>query len=283
MTQGLGVGPMRVPSISTVLVNAALALGSLGMTFPFVWMLLGAFKPAEELERPTPTFWPESPTFDNFRHLFAALPFHVFFLNSVFVTLSTVALVIFASSLLGYLFATKPFPGSRLAFLLIISSMVVPFEVKVVPMFFIVQKLGWIDTYQALIVPFVVDAFGVYLFREFIRGIPKDYFDAARIDGASEWTIYWRIVLPLTSPVSAALAIFSFVYYWDQLIWPVIAISSDAMKTLPLGIALLATERGARFDLAMAAGLIAVIPPLIVFLIFQRRIVKGVMLAGLKG
>lgn len=263
--------------------NAALLAGSLLMIFPFVWMMLGSLRPAAELSRPAPSLLPESPSFDNFVALFAARPFERYFLNSLFVTGVTVALILFTSSLLGYIFARGRFVGSRAAFIVIISAMIVPFEVLVVPLFLIVDNLGWNDTYLALIVPYVVDAFGIYLFREFVLGIPKDYFDAAKVDGASEWMIYRSIAMPLCKPVFASLAIFSFVYIWDQLIWPVVVISSDARKTLPLGIALLSTESGARFDLVLAAGVLAVLPPLIVFLLFQRRIVRGVIMAGLKG
>jgi len=266
-----------------LLVNAFLLITSALMFFPFVWLILGSLKPAEELARPAPTFLPEAPSLDNFTRLFTLLPFQTFFANSLLVTIVTVALVLFTSSLLGYIFTRPNIPGATFAFMLIVSSMVMPFEVRVVPMFLIVQSFGWVDTYQSLIVPFAIDGFGVYLFREFIKGIPNDYFDAARMDGASDWTIYRSIILPLTMPVMSALAIFSFVYYWDQLIWPVVAIGTESMKTLPLGIALLSTERGARYDLALAAGTLAVLPPLIVFLIFQKRIVRGVVLAGLKG
>jgi multiple sugar transport system permease protein len=161
--------------------------------------------------------------------------------------------------------------------------MIIPFEVRVIPMFLIIRGLNWVNTYQALIVPFIVDAFGVYLFREFIRTIPSDYLDAARIDGASEWRIYQRVVLPLTTSVMSALAIFAFVYYWDMLIWPLVAVSSQEMKTLPVGMLLLTNQRGGIYDLLLAAGLLGVVPNLIMFLIFQRQIVKGVILAGLKG
>lgn len=263
--------------------NAALLAGSLLMVFPFVWMILGALRPAAELTRPVPSLLPEAPSLNNFVELFAARPFERYFLNSLFVTGVTVGLILFTSSLLGYIFARGAFVGSKAAFIVIVSAMIVPFEVLVVPLFLIVSNLGWTDTYQALIVPYVVDAFGIYLFREFILGIPKDYFDAAKVDGASEWMIYRRIALPLCKPVFASLAIFSFVYIWDQLIWPVVIIASDARKTLPLGIALLSTESGARFNLVLAAGVLAVVPPLIVFLLFQRRIVRGVIMAGLKG
>lgn len=263
--------------------NAALLAGSLLMIFPFVWMILGSLRPAAELSRPAPSLLPESPSLDNFVALFTARPFERYFLNSLFVTGVTVALILFTSSLLGYIFARGTFVGAKAAFIVIISAMIVPFEVLVVPLFLIVDNLGWQDTYLALIVPYVVDAFGIYLFREFVLGIPKDYFDAAKVDGASEWMIYRSIAMPLCKPVFASLAIFSFVYIWDQLIWPVVVISSDARKTLPLGIALLSTESGARFDLVLAAGVLAVLPPLAVFLIFQRRIVRGVIMAGLKG
>ena len=259
-----------------------LSLGSAVMVFPFVWMVLGSFKPAAELSRPVPTYLPASPSLDNFRALFQR-PFERYFLNSLAVTAVTVALIVFTSSLLGYLFARGRFLGANVAFMIILSAMIVPLEVLVVPLFIVVSSLGWSDSYQALVVPFVIDAFGVYLFREFIRGIPIEYFEAATIDGASDWTIYRRVAMPQCKPVAATLAIFSFVYIWDQLLWPIVVIASDDRKTLPMGIAQLSTESGARYDLVLAAAVIAVVPPLLVFLFLQRRIVAGVTMAGLKG
>lgn len=253
------------------------------MLFPFAWMILGAFKPGAELQRPIPSFFPEHITIENFLKIFTLFPFGRFIFNSLFVTAITVLLILFTSSLLGYIFAKIDFPGSKILFLLILSSMIVPFEVRVIPMFLVIKELNWQDTYQALIIPFVIDAFGIYLFKEFIYSIPKDYIDAARIDGASEWAIYYRIILPLTTPVLSALAIFSFVYVWDQLIWPLVAVSSTAMKTLPLGMVLFSNQRGAIYNLVFAAGTLSVVPPLIVFVIFQKKIIKGMVLAGIKG
>lgn len=260
-----------------------LLLTSLVMILPFAWMILGAFKPAAELGRAIPTFLPAAPTLQNFKSLFRNHPFTVYFLNSLLVTTVSVMLILFTSSLLGYIFARGNFFGSNILFALIITAMIIPFEVVVVPLSLIVQSIGLTDTKTALIIPFVIDAFGIYLFREFTRGIPNDYFDAAKVDGASEWRIYRSIALPQCRPVIATLAIFSFVYMWDQLLWPIVVLSSTDKKTLPVGIAELSTESGQRFDLTLAAGVLAVIPPLILFLIFQRKIVTGVVMSGLKG
>lgn len=269
--------------ISRMWLNLGLIIGSMIMLFPFIWMILGAFKSASELKRPIPTFFPEAPSFHNFERVFSLYPFGRFFLNSVIVTIITTVIVLFTSSLLGYIFAKFKYRTLDIIFFIVIASMIVPLEVKLVPMFILIRDFSWEDSYQALIIPFVIDAFGIYLFKEYIHNIPQDYLDAAQIDGANEWAIYYYVILPLTGPVLSALAIFSFVYFWDQLLWPLVAVSSDAMKTLPLGLVLLSNQRGIIYDLTMAGGLLSVIPPLIVFIIFQRRIVKGVILAGLKG
>ncbi len=276
-------GPVPRIQARSVLLHVIVGLASLLVIFPFIWMILGAFKPAAELRRPVPTWWPESAGFESFTALFSSFSFDRYFINSVFVTLTAVGLILFSSSLLGYVFGRGGFRGENALFLMFISAMIIPFEVMVVPLFLVISDLGWVDSYQALIVPFVIDAFGIYLFRETMAGIPRDYFDAARIDGASQWTCYRRIALPQCKPIIATLGIFSFVYIWDQLIWPIVAISSNAKRTLPVGISLLSTESGARIDLVLAAGVISVLPPLIVFLIFQRRIIKGAMMSGLKG
>ena len=277
--QGSGRGRSR---FGEILRHGLLLVSSLVMIVPFVWMILGAFKPAAELGRAVPTFFPEMPTLRNFEALFRDHPFGIYFLNSLVVTSITVAFILFTSSLLGYIFARANFRGANVLFALIISAMIIPFEVIVVPLSLIVQDLGLTNTRTALVLPFVIDAFGIYLFREFMRAIPKDYFEAAKIDGASEWRIYRSIALPQCRPVVATLGIFSFVYMWDQLLWPIVVLSSTENKTLPVGIAELSTESGQRFDLTLAAGVLAVIPPLILFLFLQRKIVTGVVMSGLK-
>lgn len=269
-------------SVARVILNIGLMIGSLLMLFPFIWMIVGAFKPMSELTSPNPTLFPREATFSNFTNLLER-PFGQYFFNSLMVTIIAVTLILFTSSLLGFIFARGGFRGSKVAFLVVVSSVIVPLEVMVVPLFLIVSGIGWEDSYQALIIPFMIDAFGIYLFREFMLGIPTDYFDAAKVDGASEWGMYWRIAIPQCKPVIATLAIFSFVYIWDQLLWPIVIIASDSRKTLPMGVAQLSSESGARFDLVLAAGTLTLLPPLIVFFLFQRKIVQGVTMAGLKG
>jgi multiple sugar transport system permease protein len=263
--------------------NLILIIGSLLMIFPFIWMIFGAFKPASELQRPLPSFFPEDPSLRNFERIFTLYPFGKFFLNSVIVTVITVISILFSSSLLGYIFAKFKYRWLDFIFILVIASMIIPLEVKLVPMFMMIKDFKWEDSYRALIIPFIIDSFGIYLFKEYIRNIPQDYIDSAQLDGANEWGIFFRIILPLTGPVFSALAIFSFVYCWDQLLWPLVVINSDSMKTLPLGIILLSNQRGIIYDLTLAAGLLSVIPPLIIFIIFQKHIVKGAIMTGLKG
>lgn len=265
-----------------IALNSGLMLGSLIMLFPFIWMVVGAFKPMSELTSPNPTLFPRVFTLSNFTNLLLK-PFGQYFLNSLGVTLIAVTLILFTSSLLGYIFARGGFRGSKAAFFVVVASVIVPLEVTVVPLFLIVSGIGWEDSYQALIIPFMIDAFGIYLFREFMLGIPTDYFDAAKVDGATEWLMYRKIAMPQCKPIFATLAIFSFVYIWDQLLWPIVIISSDSRKTLPIGVSQLSSESGARFDLVLAAGTLAILPPLIVFFLFQRKIVQGVTMAGLKG
>jgi multiple sugar transport system permease protein len=258
-----------------------LALGAVLMLFPFVWMLLSSFKEAREVL--SPGFWPKQMTLVNYIEVITRTSFPRWFLNSLIVATATTASVLFLCSMVGYVLARLRFPGRTLIFVLILSTLMIPTEMLVIPWYVISSRFGWINTYWGLIFPGLIPGFGVFLMRQFFQTLPGDLFDAARIDGVSEPGLFFRIGLPLVGPGLAALGIFSFIGNWNAYLWPLIAGQSPSMRTVPVGISLFSGEAGAAWHLIMAASSLAIIPVLLVFVLLQRQIIEGVVLTGLKG
>jgi ABC-type glycerol-3-phosphate transport system permease component len=251
-------------------------------TLPFFLMLSSAFKTSAEIVRIPPTLFPENPSLSSFRTVIDEAPYFRWFGNSLLVSCTITLLVLFTCSLAGYIFAKFEFPGRDAIFVVLLMTMMVPFPVLLIPSYLIVNELGLINSLWALIVPAMVSAFGIFLMRQFIAGIPNDLIEAARLDGASEWSIYARIVVPLARPPMAALGIFTFLAAWNDYLWPLIVINDLEKSTLPLALTFFNSQHAQRYDLVMAAAAMAVIPVIIVFVIFQRQIVNALVLAGLK-
>lgn len=257
--------------------------------FPLVWMFLSAFKdPSEIMVVPVPIF-PKALRWQNFVDALTIQPLLIFLANSYFVTCSVTVGTLFTSSLAGYALAKLNFRGRDAIFLLLLSTMMIPSFLTMVPLFIIMspRMLNWIDTVQALIIPFIASPFGVFLMRQFVLAIPDELIDGARVDGASHFDIYWRIVLPLSKPVLATLGVFTFFAHWNSFIWPLIILHTTENFTLPLGVDLLSrtaiTGLQLRPDLVMAGSVIAVIPVLIAFFIAQRQIIQSISTTGVKG
>lgn len=262
-----------------------LGAGAIFMIGPLVWMFLASFKQLNEVLQIPPTFLPEHPTFNNYVHIFTheCVPFPRYILNSLLVVSTVTVLVLFTSSLCGYIFAKFNFFAKNIIFLIILATMMIPFQVLIVPLYVIIYRLKLIDTYLALILPEVVTVYGIFLMKQFAEGIPNPLIDAARIDGCSEFRIFLQIILPQLKPPMIALGMFTFIWNWNSFIWPLVVINSLEMRTLPIGIQMLHTYKtGLPYHLLMAAASIAVIPVVIVFLVFQRKITKGITLSGLK-
>lgn len=258
-----------------------LALGGLLMAFPFFWMVLTALKPFLEIFQPAPL--PRELTLENFRFILDETLFLRWFLNSFIVSSLTTLSVLFFDSLVGYTLARLRFPGRDLFFFLILSTLMVPTEMLVIPWYIMSVEKGWVDTYWGLLFPGLITAFGVFLMRQFFQTLPQDLFDAARLDGLSEMGIFLRIGLPLVRPALATLAILTFLGNWNAFLWPLIIVQTAEMRTLPVGVALFSGEAGTAWHLIMAASSLSVLPTLVVFLFFQRQIVEGVVLSGLRG
>lgn len=258
------------------------SLAALIFTLPFFLMLSNAFKTSAEILRIPPTFIPRDPSFNAFRTVIQDAPYFRWFANSLIVSISITFMVLLTCSLAGYIFAKFSFPGRDAIFVVLLMTMMVPFPVLLIPSYLVVNELGLINTLWALIVPSMVSAFGIFLMRQFIAGIPNDLIEAARLDGASEWAIYARIVVPLVRPAMAALGIFTFLAAWNDYLWPLIVINEIERSTLPLALAFFNSQHAQRYDLVMAAAAMAVVPVIIVFVIFQRQIVNALVLAGMK-
>jgi multiple sugar transport system permease protein len=262
-------------------VYLALLIGGLAMIVPFVWMILTSFKPGPEIF--LNKFWPQAPTLSNYAAVLRKVPFARWYLNSLIVASAVTLSVAFFDSLVGYTLAKYQFRGKNVIFIFILSTLMVPTEMLIIPWFIMSNSLNWVDTYWGIMFPGVMTAFGIFLMKQFMEGVPSELLDAARIDGVSEFGLFWRIALPLVKPALAALCIFNFLGNWNAFLWPVIITEKMNMRTLPVGLAFFSGEAGSSWELIMAGATMATIPVLIVFLIFQRQIIKGIALTGLKG
>ncbi|PZA06535.1 MULTISPECIES: carbohydrate ABC transporter permease [unclassified Meiothermus] len=265
----------------TLLAYAVLLLGSLAMAFPFVWMLFTSLKPFQEIF----SLWllPQHPTLDNYRQVLLQTQFPRWFFNSLVVAVITTLSVLFFDSLVGYTLAKLRFPGKGVIFVLILSTLMIPTEMLVIPWYVMSAENGWVNTYWGLLFPGLMSAFGVFLLRQFFQTLPSDLLDAGRIDGLSEFGVFWRVAFPLVRPALAALGIFTFLGNWNSFLWPLVIVQTAEMRTLPVGVALFSGEAGTAWNLIMAASSLAVLPVLLVFLFFQRQIIEGVVLTGVKG
>ncbi len=262
-----------------------LIAGAILMVFPFFWMINASLMTSGEIQRQPPVWFAATPQFSNYRRLFDVVPFGRLYLNSLIVTGSTVIGVLFTSSLAGFAFAKYQFPGKSILFYAILATMMIPFFVTLIPVFYIVRQLGWINSFLGLIVPGLTSAYGIFLMRQFIVSIPDELLDAARIDGASEPMIYFRIVLPLVTPALATLGTFVFIGSWNSFLWPLLVAPNRDLWTVPLGLnslRLFAAE-ARNLDLLMAGTTLSVLPTLILFVFLQRYFIRGIALTGLKG
>ena len=284
MEQTLDERPARQQSwnLGQFLLIALFVVVTIIFVLPLVVMVLSAFKPQSEILRIPPSFWPEAPTLDNFRTVLNEAPYGTWYRNSMVVAVAVTTMNLLTSSLGGYIFANFDFPLKQPLFILILITLMIPFPVLLIPNYIIANRLGVLNSLWALILPGMVSAFGIFLMRQFAAGIPRDLIEAARLDGASEWAIFARIVAPLMRPALAALGVFTFLASWNDYLWPLVAINDLDKSTIPLALAFFNDFRATRYDLVMAAATMAVIPVLVVFLIFQRQIVKALVLAGMR-
>lgn len=271
-------------NLQTILLHIVLIFGAFIMVFPFVWMILTSLKDFSQAFLIPPKIIPDPWVFSNYPASLQALPFGRAYFNSIYITAIVVASTLLTASMAGYAFAKIEFPGREGLFLLFLATLMVPYQVTIIPLYLIMTNIGWVDTHLALIVPGALfNAFAVFLLRQFIRAIPKELEEAAIVDGAGRFTIYYKIVLPLLVPALSALAIFVFLGSWNSFFHPLIFLSTPSNFTVPLMLDQFRGQYTVDWTLLMAGSAIAVIPVLIIYMIGQRQIIEGITLTGLTG
>jgi multiple sugar transport system permease protein len=253
------------------------------IVFPIAWMVLTSLKPSAETVLWPPRMLPQAPTFENYREVFLRWPFLRFFLNSLLVSGVSTVMVLLTSSSAGYAFAKIKSRAMNVIFFIFIATIIVPFESYMIPVYLLVNRLGWLDSYPGLILPFIIMAFGVFFMRQTIQAIPDELIQAARIDGCSEFAIFWRMILPLSGGPLSALAIYAFLNVWGFFTWPLIITNTQEMYTTEIGLALFQGQFFIEYGLVAAGATVTALPLLLVFFVFQRRIITAVTLTGLKG
>jgi multiple sugar transport system permease protein len=268
--------------ISSGLVYAFLAVGAAIMLMPFYWTLVTSVKiPSETIAYPI-VWIPSKITFMHFQKAWHA-NFPIYYRNSTIVAVFVLVGNVLGSAMAGFIFAKYDFPLKNFLFLMVLATMMIPFAVLLIPLYYIVvQFLRLKDTVWAMIIPALISPFGIFLMRQFISTIPDELLDAARIDGASDTRTFWQIVLPLCTPALSALAIFHFIWIWNDFLWPLLVTDSDKARTLPVGLALFASPRWLQTNLVVSGSLLVLLPMVIIYFIFQRAFVQGIVLTGLK-
>lgn len=253
------------------------------MIFPFYWMFSTALKTQQEIYQWPPSLFPENPLWSNFKTAWNMAPFNRYFLNTFIITISTVIFVCLFSAMAGFAFDKYKFAAKEILFWIMLLFMMLPPQVTLVPVYLILKNLRWLNTYQGLIVPGLASPFGVFLVRQYMHTIPNELIDAARIDGCSEWKIFITLIMPLIKPVMGSLAIFTFTGAWNSFLWPLIITDRQEMYTIQVGISFFRGQYHVDYNYLMAASFISLIPVVVVFLLFQRYFISGLVLSGLKG
>ena len=271
------------PRLSRSLIYAALIFGAVVTLAPLVWMVSASLMPSGEASSFPPPLFPSEATFAHYADLFSRLNLGRYFLNSALIAVGITAISLFFNSMAGYAFAKFRFKGRRPLFRFLIGGLVIPVQVSMLPLFLLLKQVGLINTYWGVIVPSMATIFGIFLIRQYALSIPDDLLDAARMDGASEWRIYWSVVLPLCKPILITLAIFTFMAAWNDFMWPLIVLNDNDMYTLPVALANMLGEYHQQTELMLAGAVITVLPVMIVFAALQRYYMEGIMLGSIKG
>jgi len=275
-----GVGESR---LNAVLVNGALLAIAIVSLAPLAWMLSVSFMPMGEAARFPPPLLPSAATLDNYRELFARTGIARNFANSLLVSGAITGLSLLVNTMAGYAFAKLQFAGRERVFQVLLAALVIPAQVAMLPLFLLMKELGLVNTYAGVVVPALATVFGIFLVRQYARSIPDELLEAARIDGAGELRIFFRIVLPMLKPVLVTLAIFTFMGSWNDFMWPLIVLTDQEHYTLPVALATLSREHIMDVELMMAGAVVTVVPVLLLFLALQRYYIQGLLLGSVKG
>jgi multiple sugar transport system permease protein len=282
--RGLLSSQRNFKRLQQIIIFIIMVIGAIAMIAPFEWMLATSFSRSANVAMPRiPRFWPADPSVFNYKVAITNLPLIRYYLNSLIVTTTSTLGYLFFSSLTGYAFAKGRFVGKSVLFIILLTTLMIPFEIRMIPLYLLMRQLHLSDSYAALILPFISGGFGTFLMRQYISAIPDELIDAARIDGASELTIYTRIILPLCGPALAALTVLSALWRWNDVLWPLLVISNRSLYTITFGLAIAGRSQGIFTGVALATSAIAILPLMLLYLFLQRYIIKGIMLTGLKG
>lgn len=288
---------MRRPIQQRAVLHLVIAVGAATMVLPFLWMLSTSLKPESQIFRFPPVLIPETWDWQNYVEAMRAAPFGRYFVNTVIYAVSVTTTNLLFCSMAAYAFARLRFRGRNVLFVMVLGTMMIPPQVTMVPVFIMLKRWplvggnsllgagghGLLNSYVGLVLPMAVGAFGIFLLRQFFMTLPSELEDAARIDGCSEWGIYWRVILPLSKPALATVGIFTFTAAWNEFIWPLLIMSKDSMKTLQVGLQVFQTQYTTAWDLLMAGTVVVTVPVLIIFLFAQRYFTRGIALSGMKG
>ncbi len=273
---------MRSRKIKSIALTSVLALAVILVLIPFFWMITTSFMKTGESFAYPPLFWPKKFTFGQYAILFKRLHFFRDFMNSFAVASLMTICSLFINSLAGFAFAKYTFKGRRFIFTSFLATMVIPAQVGMLPVFLILRQMGMLNTYWGLVLPGAVSAFSIFFFRQYMMTIPTDLIDSARIDGCSDFRIYWQIILPLAKPALVTLGIFTFLGTWNDFMWPLIVLNKDTMYTLPVALANLMGEHAPDTELMMAGSVVTILPIMILFLALQKSYVSGLIAGSLK-
>jgi len=264
------------------LVHVFLIVGLVVTMAPFVWMISTSFNTDQAIFTKVPQWIPKHPTIEQYTKLFSSINFLQHFKNSVIIAVSITFVSLFFNSLAGYAFAKYRFPGKEKLFTLLLATMMIPGQVTMLPVFLILKNMGLLNTYLGLIIPAAGGVFGVFLMKQFMLSIPNELIESARMDGCSEFRIYWQIILPLSKPVLATLGIFTFMGTWNDFLWPLIVMIREEMYTLPVALANLNGQHSTEYALLMAGAVIVIAPIVLLFLLAQKYVIQGIATSGLK-
>jgi multiple sugar transport system permease protein len=261
---------------------AVLAIAGV-MLLPLLWMVATSFKPEADIVKFPPSLLPERLTLQHYLDVWHRIPFARLYVNTIVFAGGVTLISLLLDSMTAYALARLQFRGRNVVFVAILVMLMLPFQVTLIPLYDLLVGLGWTNTMQGLIVPRATNAFGIFFLRQFLLSLPKDLEEAARIDGASEFTIYRRVIMPLAAPALLTLGLFHFMYNWNDLLWPLIITQDAARQTLPAGLALFMGQHVVEFGILMAASVLALIPVVLFFLVIQRRFVEGIATTGIRG
>lgn len=258
-----------------------LMAGGVLMVLPIIYMLSTSLKWPHEIYNLS--IIPDEPTLENYIYVLEDGRFYTWFLNSLVIAVATTVSAVLFDALVGYVLCKFEFRGRMIVFVAILSTLMIPTEMLIIPWYLMAKNFGWLDSYWGIMFPGMMTAFGTFLMKQFFESVPDDFLEAARIDGLNELEIWWRVAMPMVTPALAALAIFVFLGNWTAFIWPLIVTNSPELYTLPVGLTTFSVEQSVEWELIMTGAALATIPTLVVFLVFQRYIIRGVVMAGLKG